>query len=291
MIDRRSVLLGLSAGALVVRDPPALARVPDPALAARRRIDVACRQRMLTQRMAKSLLLAHLGVERERHLEQARAAHALFARGLDDLCHGGPSTGPAREGSVDASFGRVRTLRLDYGDAVEAGIVSEARDRAALDRVVALDPGILDETNAAVGLVERACGGAAIPHHLAIALNIAGRQRMFGQKMSKECAMIAAGYAPAPTRAALSTTAGLFGASLDALRGGLAAVGLRAPRTAALRGRLALVADAWGAMRPVLDSVAGGAAVTRPTLETVAALDDLVLHTTEEAVSLYEDEG
>ena len=55
----------------------------------KRKINLAGRQRMLTQRMAKALCFAAIGIQKEQHLAMARDAHHLFDQTLTELRDGG----------------------------------------------------------------------------------------------------------------------------------------------------------------------------------------------------------
>ncbi|MEM6971341.1 MAG: type IV pili methyl-accepting chemotaxis transducer N-terminal domain-containing protein [Pseudomonadota bacterium] len=293
MPSRRDVLsFALMAGTAAL-PLPTLASEIDAAQDAKRKINIAGRQRMLTQRMAKAITFARLGIEVDRHREQAMAAHALFDKSLKGLRFGNPDLGLNREtdGRVIDGLGRVNALWLPYGEAVQASIDSAGKDDAAFARVMTQNLGILKETNKTVRLTERAYGGNEIPLYLAIAINIAGRQRMFSQKMSKETAMVAAGYEVEQSRGALAATVGLFQSSLDALRNGLPAVGIRKPGTKKVQSQLAVVSELWGRMRPVMDATASSGTADQGTLQQVAALNDRLLKEMNAAVFAYEGES
>ncbi|MEO1533607.1 MAG: type IV pili methyl-accepting chemotaxis transducer N-terminal domain-containing protein [Pseudomonadota bacterium] len=296
MITRRSMVVSLAATTILTQTPTALASAAhgiDDAADAKRKINIAGRQRMLTQRMAKASCFAFLDIERQQHIEQAKAAHALFDRSLRGLRYGDPELGlkTERNSRVQKGLGVVNGLWFSYGEAVANAFGGAKVEREALDAIIAQNLTILKEMNRTVGLTEQAYGGNEIPLHLAIAINIAGRQRMLTQKMSKEVCMIAAGYAPEETRGALAKTVALFDNSLLALREGMALVGIQPPKTREVAQQLSAVAEMWGVLKPVMDRVVADGKVEDTTLEKVATENNPLLVEMNKAVFLYEKES
>jgi hypothetical protein len=264
----------------------------EAAAVAKRKINIAGRQRMLTQRMAKAACFSHLGIETAMHQQMMADAHALFSKSLKGLRYGDPDLGLTRETSrtVNTGLTKVERLWASYGAAVEACIEAGSVDRASLDVIVAENLGILAEMNRTVGLTEREYGGGDIPLHLAVAINIAGRQRMFTQKMTKELGMIRAGYDPDATRKAMAGTVDLFDRSLIALREGMPMVGIQPPKTEPVKAQLGVVAGLWQPVRPELANIADGGAIADDFLDFMAAENNTLLVEMNKAVFLYEDE-
>jgi hypothetical protein len=250
----------------------------------------AGRQRMLSQRMAKAACFAAIGIDPAGHIAMMSDAHDLFDRTLTGLGAGDAAQGmlPETDKAVLAGLETVGGLWSDYGAAIraahDAGTVTPAR----LEVIGALNLPVLKEMNRTVGLTQRAYGDTSVPLHLAVALNISGRQRMLSQKMSKELCLIAAGQDVEGNRKALGATVGLFDASLVALIEGAADVGIRAPDGADLRAQLQTVAAIWAGFRPLFDDAIAGKASPDTTLATVAIANNTLLREMNTAVGLYE---
>jgi len=99
----------------------------------------------------------------------------------------------------------------------------------------------------------------ALLHADALLLEIAGRQRMLANRMSKNVCLIASDVNDAEAMEELRETIGLFETSLNALQNGMESVGLRPPPTQKIADGLGIVADEWNTIRPVLDATLGGA--------------------------------
>lgn len=282
------------AAALSPLVPPLTAHAVDATAAAdgKRKINLAGRQRMLSQRMAKAACFAAIGLDTGAHMTMMREAHDLFERTLTGLREGDAEQGLAAETdeAVLEGLATVRELWTDYAAAVTDAVETDTVSRADMAVIAELNLPVLREMNRTVGLTERAYGDRSVPLHLAIALNISGRQRMLSQKMAKEFCLIAYGFEPAENRKALAGTVELFDLSLDALIEGYADVGIRPPQGAALKAQLAAVDAMWTDLKPVYEAVAAGADPAPQALVQVAIDSNEVLREMNTAVFLYERE-
>lgn len=96
-------------------------------------------------------------------------------------------------------------------------------------------------------------------------VDIAGRQRMLIQNMSKNACLIATDRGTSETLDQLEDTMTVFAASLSALSNGLPGAGIRRPPTAAIEEGLVEVLRQWNAVKPMLDSIAAGSGLDRET--------------------------
>ncbi|MDJ1009529.1 MAG: type IV pili methyl-accepting chemotaxis transducer N-terminal domain-containing protein, partial [Paracoccaceae bacterium] len=178
-----------------------------------RKINVSGRQRMLTQRMAKAVCFYRLGIEPERHREMALAAHELYDRSLAALIDGDPDMGllPERNSRAEVQLRLAEELWADFGPAVKAALAED--DAAAAETVRATNVRLLEQSNKAVSALVIAHGSAEVAPDVAIAINVAGRQRMLSQRMSKEFCSLATGGAGEELRETLAETVALFEAS------------------------------------------------------------------------------
>ena len=256
--------------------------------AAKRKINLAGRQRMLSQRMAMLACMADSDVQTESALARAQAAHDLFDRTLRGLRFGDEAQGlPVEtEPEVLDSLAVVDGLWGTYGKAVERYV---GQGRASTLRAIrARNPLVLANMNASVGVMERLYGDGLIAPELATALNIAGRQRMLIMKALKEACMVGRGIAPEEDRKALLSTVARFSSNLYKLRAGNAWDGIIPPPTFEVDMQLELVQAIWDWMDPILRQIAEGGPVETAQLSRLLYHGEVALREMNQAVTLYE---
>ncbi len=119
--------------------------------------------------------------------------------------------------------------------------------------------------------------------HDAKVINLAGRQRMLTQRMTKEALLIMAGYNISEP---FHKTKELFGSTLTSLIEGNKELGIPKPKDKALKEQLSKVSDIWGIFQPELDKVVAGASATE--LKELYEHSSLILKEMNAAVKLYE---
>lgn len=286
-----ALLLALPAAPSTAESQPG-AQVQAAASDGKRKINLAGRQRMLTQRMAKAACFIAMGVDVEAHFTMLSDARKLFAVTLSGLRHGDLDLGLRREESAPILRGLSEVGRL--WQPYEAALLAVEEKRHVgqddLATIARLNLPVLRKMHETVGITERIYAKGDLPLHLAIALNISGRQRMFSQKMAKEFCLIVYNHEVAENQAALAETVQLFDLSLEALINGRADVGIRPPQGQALAAQLARVAALWAELKPIYERAAAGLPPSPPEVITVARENNPLLAEMNKAVWLYEEE-
>ena len=256
----------------------------------RYRINIAGRQRMLTQRMAKAVCYVHEGHEVDMHLEMLEGDYHLFSDTLDILLNGGGehNLAPETDRRTVEELGHVAKHWAPLSEiitrAVETGVVSD-EDEEFVDTH---DLELLEDSNHAVSLIEQ---NYANPNTLnmatAITLNIFGRQRMLAQRSAKDLCYVATGLHPDKQRADLDETQGRFSISLDAIQFGLPEMGIAPPPTEEIAAQLGIVAKIWHDMDEVFLAVINGAAPTDEQITFIAFESVLLQEEMNKAVQMY----
>lgn len=288
----RSVLTLLILGLVL----PVVAGAPGPLHAAsasemegaKRKINLAGRQRMLAQRMAMLSCMAGSGVQHDSALTRAGAAHDLFAKSLKGLRFGDSEQGLPVETHPEVllSLDVVDGLWTGYGAAVADYVRSDSP--STLRSIHARNMPVLVKMNDSVTLIETLYAEGTVDPEIATALNIAGRQRMLLMKALKEACMVGRGYAPDADREELHKTISLFSSSLYKLRLGNAWDGIIAPPTFEVDMQLELVQAIWDWMEPYLKEVAAGGEVDAERLSELLYHGEVALTEMNVAVWLYE---
>lgn len=137
---------------------------------------------------------------------------------------------------------------------------ANANDTAYVESLYDQSSPVQDEAKILVSEITGQYADPAIMQHAdALLIEIAGRQRMLANRMSKNVCLVASDVKDDAAMAELQTTMGLFQTSLDALQNGLPSVGLRPPPTEGIANGLGEVAEEWNAILPTLEAFIDGA--------------------------------
>lgn len=262
-----------------------VAVVDAEAVSARRKINLAGRQRMLTQFMAKATCYVSLGIDDKAQISEVYSMHDLFEQTLVDLTKGSAEFKMLPEKDPDV-LAAIDVVRKDWA------LYSRAVMQGDLKAIIAQNGVVLGASNDAVTVLQKKHGaGGKVAPEIAAAINIAGRQRMLSQKASKEHCLMAAGEDVEANKANLKATIALFEASLRALRDGDKAMGLAPAPGQAILDLIKEGEEEWLKFREILDRAVKGA---KPSLEetaTAARLNTTVLEIMNDIVELYETRG
>jgi len=99
----------------------------------------------------------------------------------------------------------------------------------------------------------------------AIRIDIAGRQRMLTQKISKEVCFIASDLNAAASMEVLGSTVNMFEVSLNALLNGMPEAGVGAAPTAEIEAQLTQVSNDWSAVKPHIETILAGGSLDDAT--------------------------
>lgn len=291
---RPSVNLGIAFAVFLSAVAPVASPVfaqSDLAEEAKRKVNLAGRQRMLSQRMSKAACFMFTDVDAAGHQTMLAGAQNLFATTHDGLRFGNPELGLKEETKsvVNHALGFVDDEWVIYAPSVEEVIADGIADADQLQNLNAAGLTLLGVMNTAVGKTAAAYGEDLedLPLILAITIDLAGRQRMFTQKLSKEFCLIDAGINVEENTARLSETLEYFNLTLNSLIGGFPGVVLAAPNDDILA-KLEEVQSLWAEPSSILADVAAGKRITNASREIISKDIELVLSTMNEAVGLYE---
>ncbi|VAV83990.1 Methyl-accepting chemotaxis protein I (serine chemoreceptor protein) [hydrothermal vent metagenome] len=197
-------------------------------------MNMAGRQRMLSQKMSKEVMALLQG---KAEATEVLGTVELFDKSLVALISGDAQIGiPAtKEPEIQAQLGKVKRQWVDF-EANLTELAEHAGKRAELYGYVSgRNEELLSEMNKAVGLIDKAGFNART-------LNLAGRQRMLSQKMTKEVMALDNGVGSAAQTLA---TVALFDKTLNGLLRGDKGLGLTAIRKTSIASQLRNVEGLW----------------------------------------------
>ena len=257
-------------------------------------INLAGKQRMLSQKATKEALLIMVGYQAERNAHNLLQTSALFDLTLSGLKTGSPALRlPAsRDPYILTQIDKVNGLWKPLHERFKGIAEGQARHVDELDILAVSSGQVLKQMNQVVLLFEQhgAKTGLAKAPELARVINLAGRQRMLIQKMTKEYLLIFLGYQVEQMQLNLLESFSVFERSLKGLRDGDPTLILPANEDANIERQLQHVESLWLSFRPMLEkaAIAGQMGIKSPDLEAVAEQNLPLLLAMNKAVSMFE---
>lgn len=253
------------------------------------KINLAGKQRMLTQKMTKEALLISLDIDAENNRKNLQDSAALFEQTLQGLKNGDDALGLTKtnDQQVLQQLDKVTTLWKAFKPAVES-VVKGEKDNKSLQVLTEKNLPLLAEMNTAVSLYEEISGTDSMTEEfaqLATVINLSGKQRMLTQKMTKEQLLIALDIDKEKNTENLAKTIQLFENTLKGLKKGDDALNLPATTDEAILEQLEKVAELWQQFKPLLKK----SGREEGNLQQIAELNPRLLQEMDKAVSMYEE--
>ncbi len=237
-------------------------------IGASQRVDLSGKLRMLSQRIPAAACNFAAGIDTDATGAMLKAAAAEFQQIVDALEFGDESLGII--GAEERRKTRVGLRKLrELWEPMSATATAIADGDSAADTLTQLATQSEAVLEMAKLLVSEISGQYADPTALlqadALIIDIAGRQRMLSQRMSKNICLIASGISVDAATAQLSGTAQMFDASLGALRNGMADAGIKPPPNAEIEAGLDVVIADWAQLQPIVAATLAGEAINNTT--------------------------
>lgn len=253
-------------------------------------IDVSGRQRMLSQKMVKEILYVYNDINASENIGNLEKTSNLYNTSLDQLILGDDAAGiPSAASDADtfAELTEVQSLWEDVKGLIDGVVAEGSVDKGFLSFLDENSITLLKESNDVVqSLVKALNSGAGTDPATANTINIAGRQRMLSQKMSKEFLFIKAGFRTDKYKSELSKTVDLFENSLKDLKSGNAGKNIASPSDK-VAAQLDVVSGIWAEISPALRKAASGGAITAADVSTVSSKEGPLLVEMNKAVKMY----
>jgi hypothetical protein len=255
------------------------------------RVNLANKLRTLTQQVgsASCRIDAGIGVEMaQAELYKAKSEFNTILSGLENgsMALGIPS--PERYGVVMQSLAAVKETWAPMDQAAADLLESRGNPRDAAELIAANNLPLLEATKI---LASDVWGKYSNPNELtqadAMAMNIAGRQLMLSQRITKEVCGIASSSAELGTTEALGATLDMYSVSLKALREGMVDAGVNPPPTEAVSRELDSINGAWQETLPTLAAIRGGLVPSSENVATLASMSDRLTRDMGNVVTLY----
>ncbi|MBL0721919.1 MAG: type IV pili methyl-accepting chemotaxis transducer N-terminal domain-containing protein [Sulfurovum sp.] len=231
-------------------------------------INLAGKQRMLTQKMSKEALFIAKGINVDANKANLTKTVSLFDKTLNGLESGDDSLKLSATTNKDilAQLKVVSGLWTPFKVSIEKGDLK------------AINSGnipLLKNMNKAVQMYAKASGSKLDPE-MAKTINLAGKQRMLTQKMTKELLLIANGIDADANKANIKKTTALFESTLNDLIAGT--------KDAGIKTQLEVVKKLWADYAPIVTKAdTSDAALAKAEKVNIPLLKEM-----NKAVKMYE---
>ncbi len=218
-------------------------------------INLAGKQRMLTQKMSKEAFFIASGISVDANKASLTQTAALFDKTLKGLMNGDADLKLAKtsDPAIIAQLDVVSGLWNEFNQSIQA-VAGGNTSPDVLNKIAAQNVPLLKNMNKAVQMYAKA-SSSKLDAGMAVTINLAGKQRMLTQKMTKELLMVANAINAAASKKSLNATVALFEKTLTGLVKGDASLGLPGTTNAAIITQLGVVSKIWADYKPVLSAV------------------------------------
>ena len=226
--------------------------------ATKRSINLAGKQRMLTQYMARSVCFAAAGAMPDEQADHAQEAQQRFERVLIGLRNGDSELGlvAQADASVLAELDSVDALWPGY----KAALQRAWQDPVALQDVAQATVPILKVADRVVTAIAQVNADGAMQADLAMLINLSGQQRMLSQRASKKYCLLESGVLPSEMAQSLGSIIATFNTNLDGLIHGDEKAGLIPAPDEIVLEHLELQKIAWAPLHDLFVKATAGPA-------------------------------
>ncbi|MFT5698125.1 MAG: hypothetical protein ACI8ZB_000979 [Desulforhopalus sp.] len=260
-------------------------------------LNLAGKQRMLSQKMSKEVLLIARQANVEKNLQNLEATAQLFDDTLAGLLNGDKELRlpPTVNFQIKMQLGKVQLLWARFYPPIKEIIDNKTVEDLQAWTIAEKNLHLLKEMDACVKMYEIDAVKAGLKSNpdLAVALNLSGKQRMLSQKMSKEYLLIAYGHKAKDNQENLKQTYTLFERTLVGLINGDEGLQLKKTTNKVIVNQLSAVKGLWELFKPIVvaGAVDGTSSITDAKITELAEANLILLKEMNKAVGMYEKEA
>ncbi len=243
-----------------------------------RTINLAGRQRMLTQKMTKEALAILEGRMKD---DDVFKTIELFDNTLNALIAGDVQQGipPVSEPRLLAQLNKVKEMWERFRENIEGLIRVAEEKRRIYDHIISTNTVLLERMNRIVDMMEKEGFNKRT-------INLAGRQRMLTQKMTKEALII---EYDRTIKDKLLSTVSLFDRTLTALMMGDSELGIQPPEDESIALKLRELEGEWKPFKRSILELVDAVDRIRGYTDHILANNVPLLKEMNVAVAMYED--
>jgi len=238
-------------------------------------INLAGKQRMLTQKMSKEALLIKLGIDKDINAKELKKSSELFDKTLKGLKNGDKSLGlvATDDAKIQAKLQEIEKLWKPFYDKVKDIYSLKSLDNSTFDYLDKHNLELLKKMNEAVLMYSKLGNKNGSKLKMANDINLAGKQRMLSQMIAKDLLLYQANIEPQRALKSLTNSVKLFDKTLNGLYNGdkdLNLVGTKLPK---IVNQLNVVKSTWEELKPLLPKALKDKKNQALTKKVIAELD------------------
>ena len=218
----------------------------------KKRVNFSGRQRMLTQRMTKLAILVSSNINKKENSKRLIKFSNLYNKTLMAFRDGDADMGciPSNSKQIKEQIGVIEKEWKPFYKRAKLIAEGKNKDKKALEYMINKNEHLLKISNELVKRYEKSNKATNYLDKARLHIvNIAGRQRMLTQKMTKEKLLITKGYSEYTAK--LEKTIKLFDDSLKALIDGDDKQKIVKPTSKKIKKQLSVVKDIWEVLKPL----------------------------------------
>ncbi len=250
-------------------------------------INLAGKQRMLTQKMSKDALLIAEGIDVEKNKKDLKESMELFDKTLKGLMHGDKDLRLAKTNNKEIlkQLQKINSIWQDFKKDLQKVLNGET-SKETLENISKKNLPLLHNMHKAVVMFVKKSGSLSkLDKFTANAINIAGRQRMLTQKIAKELLLVDLGIDAEKNRKNIENTIKIFSESLNGLINGDKKLGLKPCKLNHIKKQLLIVKGYWDQIEPTLHEKK----YSKAKLKAIVNALDLTLNEMDKAVKMFEN--
>jgi hypothetical protein len=217
-------------------------------------IDLAGKQRMLTQKMSKEAMLIKIGIDIDKNVNKLKKSSALFDKTLKGLMHGDKELGLVATDNKDIQSKLTEVEKLwqpfykKIEDIYSFGNLTDNTFKYIEEHNLKL----LEKMNEAVGLYAKLGNNSSSKLKMANDINLAGKQRMLTQKIGKDLLFYQTGLDAKKALNSLKKSMVLFDKTIKGLKNGDKSLKLHGTNLPKILKQLDVANNSWQECKPLI---------------------------------------
>jgi len=238
-------------------------------------IDLAGKQRMLTQKISKEALLLFIGIDIQENAQKLKKSAALFDKTLKGLMKGDKELDlvATKDAKIQAKLKEVQELWVPFYKRVQDIYSFNNISDKTFEYIDKHNLELLKKMNEAVFMYANLNKNGANKLKMAHNINIAGRQRMLTQRIAKDVLLYQSGVNTKDSLEDLKKMQKLFNTSLQALLEGDKKMKVEKTKLPKIVKQLKIAKQQWESCQELIKKAIKNKEDQALTKKTVACLD------------------